>query len=92
MYLSTDMWYKKVQVILGLIKRENLIVVTVAKREKWASLPSFYTPLPRLSAELSGIFTLHALEGYSSHFVSLSVCHFCICAVFRVETYISTFS
>ena len=32
MYLSTDMWYKKVQVILGLIKRENLIVVTVAKR------------------------------------------------------------
>ena len=33
MYLSTDMWYKKVQVTLGLIKRENLIVVTVAKRE-----------------------------------------------------------
>ena len=33
MYLSTDMCYKKVQVILGLIKRENLIVVTVAKRE-----------------------------------------------------------
>ena len=30
MYLSTDMWYKKV---LGLIKGENLIVVTVAKRE-----------------------------------------------------------
>ena len=26
MYLSTDMWYKKVQVILGLIKRENLIL------------------------------------------------------------------
>ena len=33
MYLSTDMRYKKVQVILRLIKRENLIVVTVAKRE-----------------------------------------------------------
>ena len=35
MYLSTDMWYKKVQVILGLVKRENLnlIVVTFAKRE-----------------------------------------------------------
>ena len=30
MYVSMDMWYKKVQVILGLIKRENLIVVTVA--------------------------------------------------------------
>ena len=26
MYLITDMWYKKVQVTLGLIKRENLIV------------------------------------------------------------------
>ena len=33
MYLSTDMLYKKVKVILGLIKRENLIVVIVAKRE-----------------------------------------------------------
>ena len=33
MYLSTDMWYRKVQDILGLIKGENLIVVTVAKRE-----------------------------------------------------------
>ena len=27
------MWYKKVQVILRLIKRDNLIVVAVAKRE-----------------------------------------------------------
>ena len=27
------MWYKKVQAILRLIKRENLIVVAVAKRE-----------------------------------------------------------
>ena len=27
------MWYNKVQVILGLIKRENLIVLVVAKRE-----------------------------------------------------------
>ena len=31
--LSMVMWYKKVQVILGLIKRENLIVLAVAKRE-----------------------------------------------------------
>ena len=27
------MWYKKVQVILRIIKRENLTVVAVAKRE-----------------------------------------------------------
>ena len=27
------MWYKKVQVILGLINRENLLVIAVAKRE-----------------------------------------------------------
>ena len=33
MYLSTDMWYKKVQVILRLIKK-NLIVVTIAKGER----------------------------------------------------------
>ena len=51
MYLSTDMWYKKVQVILGLIKREfNSCHRCQARvnREIWASLPSFYTPLPRL--------------------------------------------
>ena len=34
MYLSTDMWYKKVQVILGLIKRENLIAVTAASESR----------------------------------------------------------
>ena len=27
------MWYKTVQAILGLIKRENLVVVAVAKHE-----------------------------------------------------------
>ena len=51
MYLSKDMWYKKVQVFLGLIKREfNSCHRCQARvnREKWASLPSFYTPLPRL--------------------------------------------
>ena len=32
-YLSMVMWYKKVQVILRLIKRENLKVLAVAKHE-----------------------------------------------------------
>ena len=32
------MWYKKVQVILGLIKRENLIVLAVAKLESIAKI------------------------------------------------------
>ena len=52
MYLSTDMWYKKVQDILGLIKREfNSCHRCQARvnREKWASLQSFYTPLLHLS-------------------------------------------
>ena len=45
------MLYKMVQAILGLMKRENLIVVAVAKRELIANGPFFslYTPLPRLS-------------------------------------------
>ena len=54
MYLSTDMCYKKVQVILGLKEREfNSCHRCQARvnREKWASLQSFYTPLPRLTLE-----------------------------------------
>ena len=41
MYVSTDMWYKKVQVILGLIKRENLIVVTVASASESRKMGQF---------------------------------------------------
>ena len=62
MYLSKDMWYKKVQVFLGLIKREfNSCHRCQARvnRKKWASLPSFYTPLPRLTE--NGINQRHAI-------------------------------
>ena len=58
MYLSTDMWYKKVQVFLGLIKEFNSCHRCQARvnREKWASLPSFYIPLPRLRVLGSLVF------------------------------------
>ena len=34
MCLSTDMWYKKVQVILGLTKRENLPLPSASESRK----------------------------------------------------------
>ena len=43
------MWYKKVQVIIGLIKRENLIALVVAKCELIGKIGHVSLPfIPRL--------------------------------------------
>ena len=41
MYLSTDIWYKKVQVTLGLIKRENLIVLSLPSASESQKMGQF---------------------------------------------------